>query len=85
VDGLQYRELKATLKVSDGKLISNLNQLRNMGYVKKSTARLERKKLDIYYLTPEGKKELVKVVKWMKLIQEVTKDGDLECQTTLTK
>ena len=35
VDGVQYRELKASLKISDGKLISNLKLLKKLGYVER--------------------------------------------------
>ena len=71
-DGLQYRELKSALKLSDGKLASDLGQLEAMGYIQKSTVRLERRKLTVYSLTPEGRKETRKIAKWMDLIRKVT-------------
>ncbi len=49
--GIQFRELKAALKMSDGKLISNLNGLRAMGYIVKSEAEVDKKKVDVYCLT----------------------------------
>jgi len=74
-DGLQYRELKATLGISDGKLISNLNLLMIMHYIKKFVVEIDHKKLDVYTLTKEGKKELEKMTAWMKLIQIVAQHG----------
>ncbi len=76
VDGVQYRELKAALRISDGKLISNLNQLRKMGYIQKSAVKLEHKKLDVYLLTTEGRKELEKIIKWTDLIKKVAQVSD---------
>lgn len=85
VDGIQFRELKAALKMSDGKLISNLNDLRAMGYITRSEAEVDRRKLDVYTITEKGRLELNKVVEWMKLVQRVASEGDLKCQMILTK
>ena len=68
IDGLQYRELKAILNISDGKLKSNLNKLSDMNYIRKSEVELDQKKLDIYELTDDGKREFDKILGWMKLI-----------------
>ena len=46
-DGLQYRELKTILNVSDGKLQSNLNLLEDMGYIKKEKVNIDKKKITI--------------------------------------
>lgn len=78
VDGLQYRELKTALRLSDGKLASNLNRLIAMGYVEKSVTKLERRSLSIYSLTPEGKKEIGKIGEWMNIIVKVV--GEISCQ-----
>jgi DNA-binding HxlR family transcriptional regulator len=85
VDGVQFRELKASLKISDGKLISNLNLLKKLGYVEKNEVEVDRKKIDIYSLNQKGKNELNKITQWMKIIEKVTKEGDEKCQITLTK
>ena len=69
--GLQYRELKAALKISDGKLISNLNVLGVLKYIEKFKAQIDNKKLDVYVLTNNGKKELEKMTAWMGFIQKV--------------
>jgi DNA-binding MarR family transcriptional regulator len=42
-DGIQYRELKNALKISDGKLIANLNELKTMGYISKSEVQMDKK------------------------------------------
>ena len=85
VDGVQYRELKASLKISDGKLISNLKLLKKLGYVEKNEVEVDRKKIDVYSLNPKGRNELNKIIEWMKIIEKVAKEGDEKCQITLTK
>ena len=49
-DGLQYRELKALLNVSDGKLQSDLNNLREIGYIEKIKVDLDNKKVTIFMI-----------------------------------
>lgn len=71
VDGVLYRELKAVLEISDGKLASNLKQLTSMNFVTKEEITLDNKKLDLYRLTPDGKNELIKIKKWMELISDI--------------
>jgi len=70
-DGLQYRELKVALKISDGKLISNLNLLVGLKYISKFKAQIDNKELDVYVLTNNGEKELEKMTAWMGFIQKV--------------
>jgi len=77
-DGLQYRELKNALDISDGKLASNLNRLITMNYVEKSSVKLENKTLQIYNLTMKGKKELTEIVEWTNLIKKIV--GESSCQ-----
>ena len=84
VDGIQFRELKAALKMSDGKLIANLNELKAMGYVAKAEVELDKRRVDVYSLTAKGKAELGKTVEWMKLVQKVSSEGDGKCQLILT-
>ena len=85
VDGIQFRELKTALKMSDGKLISNLNDLKTMGYIGKSEVDVDRRKVDVYSLTEKGRLELNKVISWMDLVQRVASEGDKKCQVILTK
>jgi len=84
VDGIQYRELKVALKISDGKLIANLNKLRDMQYVEKSEVEINHNKIDIYTLGPKGRHELNKVIEWMELVQRVANEEE-KCQQILTK
>jgi DNA-binding MarR family transcriptional regulator len=85
-DGIQYRELKSALKMSDGKLIANLNELKTMGYITKSEVEVDQRKLDIYSLTEKGRSELNKIIDWMKLIEKVANEGDSKkCQVILPK
>jgi len=85
VDGIQFRELKTALKMSDGKLISNLNELRAMGYIVKSEAEVDNRKIDVYSLTAKGRTDLSKIVAWMKLVQKVANEGEEKCQMILTR
>ena len=65
-DGIQYRELKSALKMSDGKLIANLNELKTMGNITKSEVQVDQRTIDIYSLTERGRNELNKIIEWMK-------------------
>jgi DNA-binding MarR family transcriptional regulator len=85
VDGVQFRELKASLKISDGKLISNLKLLKKFGYIEKAEVEVDRKKIDVYSLNSKGRNELNKITEWMKLIEKVAKEGDQRCPIILTK
>jgi DNA-binding MarR family transcriptional regulator len=85
VDGVQFRELKTALKMSDGKLISNLNQLRTIGYIVKSEVEFDKRKVDVYSLTEKGRNELNKVVEWMRIVQKVASEEDKKCQAILTR
>ena len=71
-DGLQYRELKALLNVSDGKLQSDLNNLREIGYIEKIKVDLDNKKVTIFMIKDPGKKELLKIILWINIIKEMT-------------
>ncbi|VVC00432.1 Winged helix DNA-binding domain protein [uncultured archaeon] len=53
-DGVMYRELKAALNVTDGALYTNLEALKENGYIKSNTIELEGKKLEAYQITYEG-------------------------------
>jgi len=74
MDGIQYRELKAALKISDGKLISNLNKLVELQYIKKFEEKINHKKINVYTLTENGRNELKRMIEWMKMIDKVAKE-----------
>lgn len=71
IDGLQYRELKTALNISDGNLASNLNYLIKMGYINKNDMIFDNKKLRYYTITDKGSKELKKILNWMELIKKL--------------
>jgi len=71
IDGLQFRELKTALKISDGNLASNLNYLIKMGYINKNNVVLDNKKLHFYTITNNGKWELKKIINWIELIKKL--------------
>lgn len=60
LDGLQFRELKQLLKISDGKLIADLNTLSDNGWVKKTAEQWDNKLLDVYILSESGSDETAK-------------------------
>ena len=73
IDGLQYRELKSALNISDGKLISNLRKLEKFEYIRREEVTIDSKKLDVYYITENGLKEFKKIIRWMNLITNLVK------------
>jgi DNA-binding MarR family transcriptional regulator len=84
-DGIQYRELKTALKMSDGKLIANLNELKTIGYIDKSEVQVDQKTIDVYSLTEKGRNELNKIIGWMKTIEKIANEGDGKKCQILTK
>ncbi len=70
-DGVQFRELKAALTISDGKLAASLDKLVKQGYVTKENIEFENKSLQIFSITELGKKEVKLIIEWMRLFQEV--------------
>jgi len=70
-DGLQFRELKNILNISDGKLKSNLDFLQDIGFIKRIPIRLDQKDMHIYMIEDSGKNELKKIIRWVENIKEV--------------
>jgi len=64
-DGATYRELKATLDLSDGALFSNLKSLADMRYLKSEKVRVENKELECFRITPEGLAEWNRAKDWI--------------------
>lgn len=79
MDGIQWRELKASLNISDGKLISNLNKLIELQYINKCKEKINNRKVDIYVLNDNGKRELERIVEWMDILKKVAKEKS-QCQ-----
>ncbi|MFX1470853.1 MAG: transcriptional regulator [Promethearchaeota archaeon] len=71
IDGLQYRELKTLLNISDGKLKSNLDYLEEITYIKKIEIKLDQRKMHIYMITDLGKKELRKVIEIVEIVKDL--------------
>ena len=65
-DGVEFRELKAALKMTDGKLLSNIYALEKMGYLKAAKVNVENKTLTAYRLTEEGKLEYARIRAWLR-------------------
>jgi len=70
-DGLQFRELKTVFQISDGKLVHNLDKLVEFQYIKKDHINFDNKKLTIYTLTSDGKKEVEKMSEWMEAVIKI--------------
>ncbi len=71
LDGLQFRELKTLLDISDGKLKSNLDYLEELGYIKKIEIILDQRKMHIYMITELGKIELIKIIKIVENLKDL--------------
>ena len=69
-DGATFRELKATLDMSDGTLFSNLKALKKMGYVKESKVEVEDKEMHSFSITREGKEMFYAVCSWFNGLKE---------------
>jgi len=67
-DGAAYRELKAVLEMDDGLLYSNLDALKEMGYVKEKDIKLENREMTSYHITKEGKDALNDARAWLRTI-----------------
>ena len=74
--GIQYRELKQALGLSDGNLYSNLTSLIEMGFVKETEIELDNRKMKIYNLTKKGKKDLEKIMKWVCSINKFLENSE---------
>ena len=70
-NGLQYRELKPLLNISDGKLKSNLDSLLEMRYIKKIPIVLDQKKMHIYMITDTGITELKNIISFFDTIKKL--------------
>ena len=71
IDGIQFRELKTALNISDGNLSSNLKVLKQFNYLKEEETILDKKKIKYFSITTNGRKELKKIMDWTDLIKEL--------------
>ena len=64
-DGIQYRELKENLKISDGKLYSNLELLKEIGSINVEKVQIDNKMIEIYTLNDSGKEIIDDISDWI--------------------
>jgi hypothetical protein len=64
-DGATYRELKAALDINDGVLYSNLNVLKDIGYLASEKVIFEGKELELFTITTEGQEEWTRTRDWL--------------------
>lgn len=80
IDGIQFRELKTALNISDGNLSSNLRALIKVDYLKEEEAIMDKKKIKYYSITENGKKELEKILDWIELIKKLLEEDKNETE-----
>jgi DNA-binding MarR family transcriptional regulator len=74
-EGLQFRELKEGIKISDGNLYSNLELLKNLDLLESEKVQIDNKMLEIYTITEKGAQELAKIDSWLQKLQKLKKWG----------
>ena len=69
-EGLQFREFKESIQISDGNLYSNLEILKSFSFITSEKIEIDNKLIEVYNITPKGQAELKKTQKWLKNLQE---------------
>ena len=64
-DGIEFRELQASMGMSDGKLLSNLYALRDLGVVEEQKTKVENKIVTAYKVTDAGRAEWQRTRTWL--------------------
>ena len=72
-EGLQFRELKEGIKISDGNLYSNLEMLKNLELIESEKVQIDNKKLEIYTITEKGARELARIDSWFQKLKIMVK------------
>ena len=72
-DGLQFRELKARISISDGKLYANLEKLKDLAVINSEKLKIDNKMLEVFMITPEGEKILEKTFEWVNYLRILVK------------
>ncbi len=80
IDGIQFRELKTALNISDGNLSSNLRVLTKVDYLKEEETVLDKKKIKYFSITKSGKRELEKIINWIELIKKLLEEDKNETE-----
>lgn len=65
-DGMEFRELQAHMGMSDGKLLSNLYALRDLGMIHEEKTHMENKTLTTYRMTDDGRHEWDRTRSWLR-------------------
>ncbi len=78
IDGLQFRELKTGLNISDGKLNANLKALTKINYLQEAETIIDKKKVKYFSITNKGKNELGKIIDWIELIKKLIEEDKNE-------
>ena len=68
-DGVQFRELKAALDLSDGNLYSNIHFLIRMGMISAKKTQFDNKEIEFYTITKKGIEEIEKFLDWVESIK----------------
>lgn len=80
IDGIQFRELRIALNISDGNLSSNLRVLKELHYINEKETFLDRKKIKYYSITKAGKRELDKIINWVELVKKLLEKNKNEAK-----
>ncbi len=72
-DGLQFREMKESIRISDGNLYSNLEILKKLNLIQLEKVQIDNKMLDCYSISKEGTQELSKIDKWQLKLKTLVK------------
>lgn len=65
-DGIEFRELQASMDMSDGKLLSNLYALRDLGVIEEQKTKVENRMVTTYRITDAGRAEWHRARTWLQ-------------------
>ena len=71
--GLQFRELQEALKISDGKLFSNISILKELGMIEIEKIEVDNRLIDFINITQIGRDKLHEMKNWIKNLEELVK------------
>ena len=69
-DGLQFREFKESIHISDGNLYSNLEILKSISLISSEKVDIDNKTIELNSISLEGLSELDKTNEWMKKLRD---------------
>jgi len=75
-DSATFREMKPALHLNEGVLYTNLEVLKQFGYVKEQKVKFNKKKMTAYSITRSGKEALRSLEQWLaKWLRRGTNEG----------